>query len=72
MQLVIVYLVADIKKRFFQKIFIYLYIFTFFLATIFWILDQKVCSTEDYFPYHALWHFFTALAIFYGYLSFIV
>lgn len=72
LQITIVYLVIHKKKNIMQKIFISLYIFSFLLATSFWILDQKKCNVDYYFPYHALWHFFTAIGMFYGYISFII
>ena len=72
LQLIIVYLVIQLKKSLLQKICISLYIATFILATVFWILDQKICNAENYFPYHALWHFLTALAMFYGFTSFVI
>ena len=72
LQTIIIYLVIYKKKTYIQHIFIKLYISTFLLASLFWILDQQICTTNEYFPYHALWHFFSAISMLYGFLSFIL
>lgn len=72
LQCIIIYLFINKRKNSMQTLFIRLYFFSFLLAIIFWVLDQKICTVENYVPYHALWHFFSAIAIFYGYTSFII
>ena len=72
LQVVIVYLITNKKKRYIDKILIYAYIITFSIAGVFWILDQKMCKPENYISYHAAWHILSCLGMFYGYLSFII
>jgi len=72
LQLLIVYLVIHKKKRYIDKILMFAYIITFSTATVFWILDQKLCNPKNYVSYHSAWHILSCLGMFYGYLSFII
>ena len=44
----------------------------FSLAFIFWFIDQTFCKYIGDTQYHALWHISTCIAMFYGYLNFII
>jgi dihydroceramidase len=72
LQVVIVYLITNKKKRKIDKILICAYIITFSIAGVFWIFDQKMCEPENYVSYHAAWHILSCVGMFYGYLSFII
>jgi hypothetical protein len=72
MQVIIVYKVYHKNKSAIQKIFSSLYVFFFSLAMIFWFIDQTFCKYIGNTQFHALWHISTCIAMFYGYLNFII
>jgi hypothetical protein len=72
MQSYIVILTYNKKLSNIQTILINIYIFYFFLAISCWLIDQLFCDQIGNIPFHAAWHVFTALGMFYGFFSFIV
>ena len=55
-----------------EKIFLYIYYFYFSLAGICWAIDQTLCGYYEYIQFHALWHFFSGFAIFFGFYTFLI
>tara|TARA_B100000795_G_scaffold241093_1_gene203638 strand:+ start:8629 stop:9216 length:588 start_codon:yes stop_codon:yes gene_type:complete len=72
MQIYMIIMTRNVKLSKIQKILINMYIFYFFLGLICWFIDQLFCDKIGNIPFHAAWHVFTALGMFYGFLSFIV
>ena len=55
-----------------EKIFIYIYYFYFTLAGMCWFADQKLCCYFPNIEFHALWHYFSGIAIFFAFYTFII
>ena len=55
-----------------EKIFIYIYYFYFTLAGICWFIDQKLCGYFPNIQFHALWHCFSGIGIFFAFYTFII
>ena len=72
MQIYIVYLSYNKQLITTQKILILCYIISFSFGTICWFIDQLFCNYIYNIPFHALWHIFSALGMFYGFFSFVV
>lgn len=60
----------NFKKN--EKIFIYIYYFYFTLAGICWFIDQKLCGYFPNIQFHALWHCFSGIGIFFAFYTFII
>jgi hypothetical protein len=71
MQITIAYKVYHKKKSPIQKIWSSLYVFFFLLAFICWFIDQTFCKYIGDTQFHALWHLYTCIAMFYGYHNFL-
>tara|TARA_B100000900_G_scaffold407849_2_gene421165 strand:+ start:361 stop:978 length:618 start_codon:yes stop_codon:yes gene_type:complete len=54
-----------------EKIFLLGYVFYMIIAFICWLKDQFLCDNESRIQYHALWHYFSGFAIFFGFLTYI-
>ena len=71
MQLYILYLALsrETNHNRYKTIALDLYVASFVIALVFWILDQTMCSYMGNVNGHAIWHIGTASAMFFGYLS---
>lgn len=72
MQLYIIYLAYNKHLIYTQKILLICYLISFSIGTICWFIDQMLCHYIDSIPFHALWHIFSALGMFYGFFSFVI
>jgi len=55
-----------------EKVFIYIYYFYYFLAWTCWLLDQTICGYFKNIEFHALWHYFSAISLFFAFYTFII
>ena len=53
----------------YKRKFLYGYIISMICGLFFWICDQLLCDSIEYYYYHAIWHYLSAQAILFGLLS---
>ena len=54
-----------------ERVFLFAYIFYMTIAFLCWLKDQLLCDKDSSIEYHALWHYFSGFAIFFGFLTYI-